>query len=838
MKLAGLACLTLRTDCRALQKGQRDAASVAAVPIATTASPPSANGLVMLLGDPGAAKVTVNAVGSQRESARGAAAVGSGVAGGGSRAAGRALQYHLPRVYADLLGRFQGELDVADHVVQTEGGSGGGQASTGENVGERSGPGARSREFWRDARRAARERLGALALEAEPWEQRVAELRESIWIEELGVGKELRRFRLTVETIPRAHARTRSDGLFVLDIGDLGDTAVGLLEEKRLLRGVRILVRCSQGNTFTTSPQPGGAGAGILLLAAPPSLEDAHGPFEVEFHPHRFQQVAMHRALASPMVEGLVRADLGETVDRAAVADSVSCDALEALPASLNEGQRRAVATALSAAASGRGLRYGPLVVWGPPGTGKTTLAAFIIWHLVQRMPADTRILAAAPSNTGADVLCSKLAKLGLGEDSMLRLNALGRSVGTVPEELRKYCARAPEGSSNSFAVPPLKELRRFKVVVATCISSAHLANTLRAEGLPHGWFSHVVVDEAGEATEPETLVPLSLLRPTAGAAVLLGDHFQLGPLVLSSLSRELSSLHAPMIERVAAARLTAADGGSKEDASGMCRDMLEACEARGLHFLTESYRSHEAIMSLYSRLFYGDQLEHRARPQHLRLLPFFEALGLRVPVILHHTVGAERRDPGSASLYNLEETRIVRGYLEDVLNHDLPEGLVGSDVGVITPYTRQLRMMEQHINDGGARLAGVECGTVEKFQGQERRVIIISTVRSSRSATASQEAARRPIGFLADPKRLNVAISRAVAGLIIVGDLRLLAAHSASWRALLQMGKEMGALRGEPLDEEPVLLAARGLRTEPQPRQVPASEARAAWDALTDSSA
>merc|ERR1712100_716611 len=87
---------------------------------------------------------------------------------------------------------------------------------------------------------------------------------------------------------------------------------------------------------------------------------------------------------------------------------------------------------------------------------------------------------------------------------------------------------------------------------------------------------------------------------------------------------------------------------------------------------------------------------------------------------------------------------------------------LQSSDVGVITPYTKQLQAMQKQLDGLGSTFAGVECGTVEWFQGQERSVVIMSTVRCSRLADGSvvpDGADRRPIGFVADPKRLNVAI-------------------------------------------------------------------------------
>ena len=93
-------------------------------------------------------------------------------------------------------------------------------------------------------------------------------------------------------------------------------------------------------------------------------------------------------------------------------------------------------------------------------------------------------------------------------------------------------------------------------MIVATCSSAAHIVNALRKKDTLHGWFSHVIVDEAGEATEPETLIPLSLLKPVVGCAVLAGDHFQLGPHVTSLLAARTGKLEQSMLERIANERL------------------------------------------------------------------------------------------------------------------------------------------------------------------------------------------------------------------------------------------------------------------------------------------
>lgn len=379
--------------------------------------------------------------------------------------------------------------------------------------------------------------------------------------------------------------------------------------------------------------------------------------------------------------------------------------------------------------------------------------------------------------------------------------------------------------------------------MVTTCVCAAHISNALRAEEMPHGWFSHVVVDEAGEATEPETLVPLSLLRHVAGVTIVLGDHFQLGPLVLSLLAEQLGSLGTSMLERVVndrfdTVRRAEAVEAKDCDTADLTRDALTACEDHGLFFLTESFRSHEAIMSLYSQIFYAGQLEHRRRPRHTALLPFFEAKGVSVPIIFHNAVGKEMQDPDSTSLYNLDEVRIVQSYILELLG-DKSLQLKPSDIGVITPYTKQLKALERQFDSVGS-LAGIQCGTVERFQGQEKTFIIMSTVRSTRSANGIISA-RRHIGFVGNPKRLNVAISRAEAGLVIVGDLRSLAAHSSHWRSLVQRGQELGCILGESMDVHPSskrqdspLASAMNLNSAAR-SPVPTARASAAWNALTD---
>ncbi|CAE7596883.1 Mov10l1 [Symbiodinium sp. CCMP2592] len=437
----------------------------------------------------------------------------------------------IPREYADLLERFMdGKLETSSEDPSLEDFDAGFREQR--------------RAFWSQTRAWAKQRLGKLGKDCPQAERRTAKLHESLWVEELSVAVELHRCEVLTGTLPPL-----GDGLFRLDISEIHDRDPALVQS--LLKGVVVTIH-AQDQSFNASVQPG-SDSGRLILSAKPELAHAEGPYKVRFKPHRFTQTAMHRALESRRARQVLGEDPGEEATNVAPDAQHATAAERSLPSALNSVQRRALAAAMTS------ISRLPVVIWGPPGTGKSTLAAYLIWQLAQ-LP-NKQVLAAAPSNTGADVLCAKLAKLGMDPSRMLRLNALGRNQATVPEEVREFCFTAARSDGHrGFAVPPLDQLQAYRVIICTCTCAAHIANVANRAGVS-GWFSHVLVDEAGEATEPETLVPLQLVKDT-GQVFLLGDHFQLGPLVLSSLAVRLGKLDESMIERLANERFRAAQSG------------------------------------------------------------------------------------------------------------------------------------------------------------------------------------------------------------------------------------------------------------------------------------
>jgi hypothetical protein len=155
--------------------------------------------------------------------------------------------------------------------------------------------------FWRSVRKLAKERVRSQPPDLTGWERHVNQLHESLWVEELGAAFELQRLRLSAEELPGI-----GEGLYLLYVSDLSDKVSVLLDEKGLLRGVTIRITCENGAVFKAGIQPG-SGRSSLVLSAPSGLSQARGPFGIEFVPHRFQQLAMHRALDAPQVENIIR---------------------------------------------------------------------------------------------------------------------------------------------------------------------------------------------------------------------------------------------------------------------------------------------------------------------------------------------------------------------------------------------------------------------------------------------------------------------------------------------------------------------------------------------------
>uniref|UniRef100_G3UKW3 RNA helicase Mov10l1 n=1 Tax=Loxodonta africana TaxID=9785 RepID=G3UKW3_LOXAF len=435
----------------------------------------------------------------------------------------------------------------------------------------------------------------------------------------------------------------------------------------------------------------------------------------------------------------------------------------------LNENQKLAVKRILSG-----DCRPLPYILFGPPGTGKTVTIIEAVLQVYYALP-DSRILVCAPSNSAADLVCLRLHESQvLRPGAMVRVNATCRFEETVIDAIKPYCRDGED----------IWKASRFRVIITTC-SSAGLFYQI---GVRVGHFTHVFVDEAGQASEPECLIPLGLISDISGQIVLAGDPMQLGPVIKSRLAMAYG-LNVSMLERLMSRAAYLRD----ETAFGACGSYNPLLVTK----LVKNYRSHSALLALPSRLFYHKELEVCADPKVVTSLLGWEKLPRKgFPLVFHGVRGNEAREGRSPSWFNPAEAVQVMRYC-CLLARSLSSPVSANDIGVITPYRKQVEKIKILLRN--VDLTDVKVGSVEEFQGQEYLVVIISTVRSNEDRFEDD---RYFLGFLSNSKRFNVAITRPKALLIVLGNPHVLV-RDPCFGALLEYSITNGVYTGCDLPPE-----------------------------------
>jgi len=446
-----------------------------------------------------------------------------------------------------------------------------------------------------------------------------------------------------------------------------------------------------------------------------------------------------------------------------------------------NQEQQNAVKNILSGAS-----KPYPYIIFGPPGTGKTVTVVEAMKQVLSTNK-NSYILACAPSNAAADLLLKRLLKYPPEEKKFFRLNATGRNFLSLPTELKPYCKF--NETPKRFKIPSLEELMTYRVIVCTFVTAGRLVSM----GMPTCHFTHVFMDESGQATEPETLIPLAkLLDPASGKGgqvVMAGDLKQLGPVLRSPIAIK-NGLSVSLLERL----MTTCSLYERKDST---------YDKRYITKLINNYRSHEKILEVPNQLFYDGELKAVGDEMKTNFLCQWAGLPQkRFPIIFHGVLGKDEREEKSPSFFNRSEATIVMNYVRNLLE-ERSLGIKPSEIGIISPYKQQVKKLRQCLaaeKGKGDLRKEIRVGSVEEFQGTESPIIIISTVRSSEEYLKMD--AEFKLGFLKNPKRFNVAITRAKALLIIVGNPFVLC-KDEQWKTLVDFCIENGGYTGVQYKED-----------------------------------
>ncbi|CAK9070930.1 unnamed protein product [Durusdinium trenchii] len=487
----------------------------------------------------------------------------------------------------------------------------------------------------------------------------------------------------------------------------------------------------------------------------------------------------------------------------------------------LNTSQRDAVRPDRGTSGQRRSaLRTTCTVIQGPPGTGKTHVSVQIMKMWSKTLDLSP-LLATSDSNPAVDNIAIGLRKEGVRAVRVGRPDKINRILEEITleclldkekEEMknRQYEARFKSRSRSKTGSPKRRKVSRSSPSGEQLSTSAELlagrirlrekrqpqiadddggkgkgkgkgnvkndfelqmrilqapdADVICTTTISSGGdffskfaFAGVLIDEAAQATELAAIVPL-ILRGSQ-RLVLVGDQCQLPPTVQSSEAEERGlslSLYSRMV-----------------DSGGLTPFLLDT-----------QYRSHPVIAEFSARTFYAGKLKSGIKGSDRKQIRGLPWPNHQSPIAFLPSDGQEEEE--GESKYNPTEAELVQRLVQDAF---FQRELEITEIGVVTPYVAQVRLLKRmckQIIPEGMDPELLEIASVDQFQGREKDLIIFSAVRCNRVGN---------VGFLADWRRLNVMLTRARRGMVVVGNSHTLKADE-HWEKWLQFYEKVASGR------------------------------------------
>ena len=476
----------------------------------------------------------------------------------------------------------------------------------------------------------------------------------------------------------------------------------------------------------------------------------------------------------------------------------------------------------------------------GPPGTGKTKTAIELINLYVNILKLKHNVLkldkyrkptiATAFTNTGVDQLLIGLMNKGLKVLRIgfpVKMNAQVRNVGLSTyiekhkmkitlndikakiedidtnikerKSKRKQMHRANKNGKYTTSIHSINDqiesmmknktqlneqynvihkdmindiLMSVDVICATCIGSGSelfVENNLE--------FPLIVIDEASQTIEPAVLIPIINSSKNNSRLVLIGDQKQLPP-TINNVNAKNYGLDKTLFDRLI------------EKFSGFTK-LSPSFPLMKNNLLSIQYRMHPHISQWPNKMFYDNKIENACNERDFELfnIPGFNWPMMKSdnyyevsPLLFINCNGIEhRRDDGSISneLEAIIVVKLLMNIIDSVkMNIDNTNFIdsnknILNNIGIITGYNYQVSKIKEklmHIyGDNNPLINCIEISSVDGYQGREKELIILSCVRNNNY---------NDIGFLNDERRLNVALTRAKSGLIIIGNSNTLSCN------------------------------------------------------------
>ena len=391
-------------------------------------------------------------------------------------------------------------------------------------------------------------------------------------------------------------------------------------------------------------------------------------------------------------------------------------------------------------------------------------------YHLVALKNKKDKIFIGAPSNRAVDNISFLLKKLKLNfvrvlslekeliedVDSYNSLNVL------VKNEIDKIIAKGGKNAKKLQEILKKKEeygilknddLKIYKDVIeniqinilSNCDIVLSTINNSADSRIKDYDFPIVIIDEATQGLEPDCLLPLI---HHAQMVVLIGDEKQLGPTVIST-QLEPSGIGVSLFER-----LVCYYGGSNF-----------------ISILKEQYRMHEFLYKFSNKFFYNNEISSAKSIDNLdiNIMNSFPWPNKSIPSFFYNYDFPEKTE--NCSYYNTKEIFLI----SQIVYRLTKAGVFPENIGIITPYNAQKYRLINKFEE--EKFLDLRIESVDGFQGMEKDFIILSTVRNN---------IRGDIGFLDSPQRINVALTRAKKGLIILGNYECLSKRAGIWKDLI----------------------------------------------------